>query len=81
MADVNIDVIPLLDKSQKGKIKFWAKYIRCMKNKADTTHLVQKYLYILNSQHILKKKIENYCTLSVKPPNLILKAVAMIVIN
>ena len=80
MAEVNIDVIPLLDKSQKGKIKFWAKYIRCMKNKADTTHLVKKIVF-LNSQHILKKKIENYCTLSVKPPNLILKAVAMIVIN
>ena len=50
-----MDVIPLLDKSQKGKIKFWAKYIRCMKNKADTTHLVQKIVF-LNSQHILKKK-------------------------
>ena len=50
-----MDVIPLLDKSQKGKIKFWAKYIRCMENKADTTHLVQKIVF-LNSQHILKKK-------------------------
>ena len=66
-----MDVIPLLDKSQKGKIKFWAKYIRCMKNKADTTHLVQKIVF-LNSQHILEKKFR-------KLPYT--KTVAMIVIN
>ena len=66
-----MDVIPLLDKSQKGKIKFWAKYIRCMKNKADTTHLVKNIVF-LNSQHILKKKFREL------PYT---KTVAMIVIN
>lgn len=35
-----MDVILLLDKLQKGKIKFWVKYIRCMKNKVDIIYFV-----------------------------------------